>query len=95
MPVGDVAVGELHTGVDGLRGEVHVVVILVLLFDVVQDLDGLINAGRFHEHLLEATLQGAILLNVLAELIKRSGADALDLAARQSGLEHVAGVQRT
>ena len=94
VAVGDVALGELHAGLHGLGGEVHVVVVLVLLLDVVEDLDGLVHAGGFHEHLLEAALQGPVLLDVLAVLVQGGGADALDLTPRQSGLEHVAGVQR-
>jgi hypothetical protein len=49
VPIGDVPIGEFHTGLDGLFGEVHVVVILVLLLDVVEDLDGLIHRGRLHQ----------------------------------------------
>jgi hypothetical protein len=41
---------------------------------------------------LEAALQGAVLLDVLAVLVERGGADALDLAAGQGRLEHVGGV---
>ena len=47
---------------------------------------------RIDDDRLEAALQGAVLLDVLAVLVERGGADALDLAARQGGLEHVGGV---
>jgi len=43
---------------------------------------------------LEPPLQGAVLLDVLAELVERRGADALELASRQGGLQHVGGVDR-
>src|SRR4029078_64982 len=36
----------------------------------------------------------AVLLDVLAILVERGGTDALQLAARERGLEHVAGVDR-
>ena len=48
--------------------------------------------GRLDDDRLEAALQGAVLLDVLAVLVERGGADALDLAARQGRLEHVGGV---
>ena len=41
---------------------------------------------------LEPPLQGGVLLQVLAVLIQRRGADAVEFAARQHRLEHVAGV---
>ena len=43
---------------------------------------------------LETPLQGRVLLDVLAVLIERGGADAAQLAARERRLEHVAGVHR-
>jgi hypothetical protein len=45
-----------------------------------------------HQHLLEAALQRGILLDVLAVFVQRGRADAVQLAARQRRLEHVAGV---
>ena len=46
------------------------------------------------EHLLEAALQRGVLLDVLAVLVERGGADHPQLAAGQHRLEHVAGVHR-
>ena len=46
------------------------------------------------EHLLEAALERGVLLDVLAVLVERGRADAVQLAARERGLEHVAGVHR-
>ena len=48
-----------------------------------------LHRGRLHQHRLEAALQGAVLLDVLAVFVEGRGADALQLAARQRGLEHV------
>ena len=45
-------------------------------------------------HLLEAAREGRVLLDVLAVLVERGGADALDFAAGQGRLEHVRGVDR-
>ena len=56
-------------------------------------------ASRFvrRRHLdgLEAALERPVLLDRLAELGRRGGADALDLAARERRLQDVGGVQRT
>jgi len=41
---------------------------------------------------LEASLESCVLLDVFAELVEGGGADALELASRQSGLEHVGGI---
>ena len=46
------------------------------------------------EHLLEAALERRVLLDVLAVFVERGRADAMQLAARERGLEHVAGVHR-
>ena len=45
-------------------------------------------------HRLEAPLERRILLDVLAVLVERGRADAVQLAAREHRLEHVAGVHR-
>ena len=46
------------------------------------------------QHRLEAALQGGVLLDVLAVLVERGRADAVQLAAGQHRLEQVAGVHR-
>ena len=45
-------------------------------------------------HRLEAALERRVLLDVLAVLVERRGADAVQLAAGEHRLEHVAGVHR-
>ena len=67
---------------------------LITLLQAAQDRDGVLDRGLVDQHVLEAPLQGRVLLDVLAILIERGGADAMQLAARQRGLEHVAGVHR-
>jgi len=47
-----------------------------------------------HQHDLEAALERLVLLDVLAVLIQRRGSHAVQLAARQRRLEHVAGIHR-
>ena len=68
--------------------------ILVLLAQTLEDLDRFVHRRRIDDHRLEAALERAVLLDVLAVLVQRRRADALQLAARERGLEHVAGVDR-
>ena len=86
VAVGDVAVRERGRGNDGRVGDLHPVMDLVALLQAAQDGDGVLHARLVHQHLLEAPLQRGILLDVLAVLIQGSGADAVQLAARQRGL---------
>ena len=55
-----------------------------------EDGDGVDDAGLPHIHLLEAALQGRVLLNVLPVLVQGGGADAAQLAAPKHGLQQVA-----
>src|SRR5687767_13846479 len=95
MSIGDVAIGEFHARYDSIRSVGHVVVILILLLDVLQDLDRFLNRGRFHQHFLETTLKSSVLFNVLTILIQRCRTDALDLTTRKRGFEHVACIKRS
>src|SRR5262249_12224557 len=88
----DVAVGQLDGGVQGLVLDLHAVVGLVAVAQAAQDLHGLLLRRRVAADLLEASFQGAVLVDVLAVLVQGGGADALDLASGQGGLEDVGGV---
>ena len=57
-----------------------------------QDRDRVLHRRLVDHDRLEAALQGGVLLDVLAVLVERRGADAVQLAARQHRLEQVAGV---
>ena len=65
---------------------------LVLLLEAAQDRDRVLDRRLVDEDRLEATGQGGVLLDVFAVLIQRGGADAVQLAARQGGLQQVGGV---
>ena len=68
------------------------VVLLVAVAEALENLDRLrLRRGLDHDQ-LEAAVQGAVLLDVLAVLVQRGGADALDFAAGEGGLQHVRGV---
>ena len=90
--VGDVAVGQGGRGDERRVGDAHAVVLLVLLLQAAQDGDGVLHRRLGDEHRLEAPRQGGILLDMLAVLVERGGADAVQLAARQRRLQQVAGV---
>ncbi len=92
--VGDVAVGELGRGDDRRVGDLDAVVQLVFLLQAAQDGDGRLDARFVDQHLLEAAFQRRVLLDVLAVFVERGGADAVQFAARQRRLEHVAGIDR-
>ena len=93
-PAGEVAVGE-HGGGDE-RGvlDADAVVHLVALLEAAEDGDGVLDRRLVDEDLLEAALEGGVLLDVLAVLVERGGADHAQLAAGEQRLEHVAGVHR-
>jgi hypothetical protein len=92
--VGDVAMRQLGRGDDRRVGDVDAVVQLVLLAQAAQDGDRRFDRRLVDQHLLEAAFERGILLDVLAVLVERRRADAVQLATRQRRLEHVAGVDR-
>ena len=92
MAVGDVAVGEVGRGHDGLVGDGDPVVGLVAVADAPEDLDRVGHGGLLDLDRLEAALEGGVLLQVLAVLVERGGADGLQLAPGQHGLEDGGGV---
>src|SRR5579885_650743 len=92
LAVGDVTVRESRRGDDRRIGDVDAVVNLVSLLQAAQEGDGVLDRGLIDQHLLEAPLERRVLLDVLAVLIQRRGAHAVQLATRQRRLQHVAGV---
>ena len=92
-PLGEVPVGEPDGGLHGLVGVGNVVELLVMGFQVAEDLDGLRDVRGLHDDLLEAAVQGAVLLHDLGELVHRGCAHALEFAAGEGRLEHVRRVQ--
>jgi hypothetical protein len=87
--VGDVAVRQRRRGNDGRIGDAHLVVLLVLLLEAAQDRDGVLHRRLADEDRLEPACERLVLLDVLAILVERRRADAVQLAAGESGLEQV------
>ncbi len=69
-------------------------VLLVAVLEAAEDGDGVFDAWLVDEHRLETPGQRGVLLHVLAILIERGGADAVQLAARQRRLQDVGGIHR-
>ena len=92
--VGDVTIRELDRGFDGLVGELGLVMVLVFRAEALEDQNGLVDGGSFDLDRLEAPFQSRVFLDVLAVLVERGGADALQFAAAEGGLDDVRGVHR-
>jgi hypothetical protein len=92
--VGDVAARQFAGGAQRLVGDLHLVVLLVAVAQPCEDLDGLVDGGLVDTDLLEAALQRGVALEVLAVLVEGGGADRLQLATRERGLEDGGGVDR-
>ncbi len=93
-PVGDIAVGHRGRRDEGRIGDPDPVVDLVALAQAAQDRDRLLDAGLVHDDRLEATLEGGVLLDVLAVLVESRRPDRVQLAPGEHRLEQVAGVHR-
>ena len=88
----DVAVGKVRGGLDSTLRIAHMVVLLVTRLERGQDLDRVLDARLLDIDGLEATLEGRVLGEVLAELLGRGSANNLEGTARKHGLEHGARV---
>ncbi len=68
--------------------------VLVAGLHSLKDLDGLERSRLLDDDGLEAALECGVLFESLAIFVESGGADALDLAAGQGGLEHIRRVDR-
>ena len=92
--LGDVAVGQRGRRDQRRVGDADAVVDLVPLAQAAQDRDRLLDGRLVDDDRLEAPLERGVLLDVLAVLVERRGADRVQLAAGQHRLEQVRGVHR-
>ena len=88
----DVAVGKVRGGLDSTLRIAHMVMLLVARLECGQDLDRVLDARLLDIDGLEATLEGRVLGEVLAEFLGRGGTDNLKGTAREHGFEHGARV---
>ncbi len=90
--IGDIAVGERGRGDERVVVDAHAVVDLVALFQAAEDGNGVLHRRLIDLHGLEAALERGVLFDILAVLVERRRADAVQLAAGEHRLEQVAGV---
>src|SRR5437764_561286 len=90
--VGDIALRHLRGCLQRRIWNRNLVVLFVFLAQTFKDLYGFLHRGWLDDYGLEATLESAVLLDVLAVLVECRRTDALQLATRKRWLEHVAGV---
>jgi len=92
LAVGDVTMRERRRGDDRRVGDLTLWCTVVALLQPAQDGDRVLDRGLIHQHLLEAPLEGGVLSMYLRYSSRRRGADAMQLAAGEGRLEHVARV---
>ncbi len=90
--VGDVAIGENRGAHQSGVFDAHAVVQFVTILQAAQNGNGVFHGRLIHHDGLEAAFQRGILLDVLSVFVERGSADAVQLAARQHGLQQIAGV---
>ena len=94
-PVGNVAIGKLHSRFNGLIRDAHAVMRLVAVAQAVQNRHAFLFCGLADHHRLEAALQRRILFDIFVVFVERSRAHALQFPARQEGLHDVRRVDGT
>src|SRR3546814_5585734 len=92
MRISDWSSDVCSSDLERLVGDRDPVVGLVAVAQALQDLDRVGHGGLFHDDLLEAPLEGGVLLEVLAVLVERGGADGLQLTPGQHGLQDGSGI---
>ncbi len=65
---------------------------VIALAQTAQNGDSVLDRRLIDQHRLEAPFQGLVLFDMLAVFVERGGADAMQLAPREHGLQQVAGV---
>ena len=66
--------------------DAHAVIDLIALLQAAQDGNGVLDSRLIDHDGLEAAFEGGVLFNVLAVLVERGRADAVQLAAGKQGL---------
>mmetsp|Transcript_29801 Transcript_29801/g.82064 ORF Transcript_29801/g.82064 Transcript_29801/m.82064 type:complete len:508 (+) Transcript_29801:826-2349(+) len=90
----EVTVRQPRCHAEGLGRNEHAVVFLIRPAQSLQDLHRLRDGGLLTNYLLEAPLKRRILLDVLHVLVRRGGANDLELAASERRLQEVRCVHR-
>ena len=89
VAAGDVAVGQLGGGGDGLVGDGDLVMGLESVPEPAQDGDGLLDRRLGDQHRLESPLQRRIFFNVFLVFVQRRGAYTTKVSPGERRLQHV------
>ena len=84
--VGDIAVREHGRADQRAVLNLHMVVVLIALFQAAENRNRILYGRLIHENRLETPLERRILFNVLSVLVKGRRTDAVELAARKHRL---------
>ena len=87
--VGDVTVGKLRRLPERLVWDHDPMMVFVVIPQALKNFHGFVDRRWIHDDRLEATLESAVLLDVLPVFGERRCANTLQLPARQRRLEHV------
>ena len=90
--VRDVPLAQQHRLTQDTVGDLDAVIRLVVGGQTLEDLDGILDGRLVHRHRLEPALQGAVLFDRFAVFVEGGGADHLNFAPGQGGLQDVGGV---
>ena len=88
--VGDIPVGKGCGGDEGGILDLDAVEDFIALLQAAEDGDRILDGGLGNHDRLEPALEGGILFDILPIFIQGGGADAVQLAAGQHGLEQIA-----
>ena len=92
---GYVAVRKLHCRDYRLIFDTHFVVVFVSLFQTSQNRHGILGRRLLDHHLLEASFECLVLLEVFLKFVERSGSDSAQFASCKSGLQDVGSIHRS
>ena len=84
--IGDIAVREHGRADQCAVLNLHMVIVLIALFQAAENRDRILYGRLIHENRLETPLERRILFNVLPVLVKGRRTDAVELAARKHRL---------
>lgn len=86
--------GKLHRRPQGRRGVTHVMVLLIVGLEALENIHALVQRRLLDVHFLKTPGQRAVLFKVVAELVVGRRADAAELAFGKDGLQQVGSVHR-
>ena len=92
--VGDITIGQSRRRNDRAIRDADAVMQLILFLQTAQDRDCVCDAWLAHENRLEAPRESRIFFDIFTVFVQGRGTDAMQFAARQSGLQHIRRIHR-